>query len=231
MADSNELVIDLSNYKERQGSRVAPGPYNVVVEDAETAVARTGSNMVNLWLKIEGGEYDGLTLTDRLVLTEKSMFRVVGFMQAIGLPTPKQKFKINLRQFIGKRLTVAVEDGEPYNGRVRSEVRGYERRAGAPATAAAESEDDFAGINSSFDTTSTSSDVDDLPDAGAAAAQHPDTAEAQPSQEGSLPAPETQPGTEAAATGDVSNADKKPSPAAKADDGSDDGIDLDGFDL
>lgn len=64
---------------------------------------------------------------DRFVLTEKSLFRIVGFMQAIGLPTPKKKVALNLRQIIGKVLEVDIEDGEPYNGRVKSEVRGYMR--------------------------------------------------------------------------------------------------------
>jgi|SRR5690606_38178350 len=127
---SDDLIIDLSNYKDRVGSRVAPGRYRVQVEDAEQDKSAAGNPMINLWLRVsDGGEFDGQTIVDRLVLTEKSLFRVVGFMQAIGLPTPKKRFKINVRQFIGKVLEVDIEDGDPYNGRVKSEVRGYLRVA------------------------------------------------------------------------------------------------------
>lgn len=127
---SDDLIIDLSNYKDRVGSRVAPGRYRVQVEDAEQDKSAAGNTMINLWLRVsDGGPEDGQTIVDRLVLTEKSLFRVVGFMQAIGLPTPKKRLKLNVRQFIGKVLEVDVEDGDPYNGRVKSEVRGYLRVA------------------------------------------------------------------------------------------------------
>lgn len=134
---SDDLIIDLTNYKDRVGNRVVPGRYTVLVEDAESDTARSGNPMVNLWLRVQGGEFDGATIVDRLVLTEKSLFRVVGFMQAIGLPTPRKRFKINVRQLVGKTLDIEVEDGEPYNGRVKSEVRGYMRIPGGGASAEA----------------------------------------------------------------------------------------------
>ena len=134
MADDS-LIIDLTNYKDRVGSRVPPARYRVQVEDAENDKSSNGNPMVNLWLRIVGGEYDGHTIVDRLVITDRSLFRVVGFMQAIGLPTPKKRLKINIRQFLGKTLDVDIEDGEPYNGRVKSEVRGYLKVAGGSAPA------------------------------------------------------------------------------------------------
>jgi hypothetical protein len=122
---SDEMIFDLSNYKDKLGSRVPPATYRVQVEDVEATESAAKNPMINLWFTILDGEFQGQTLTDRLVLTEKSLFRVVGFMQAIGLPTPKKKLKVNIRQFVGRVLDVEVSDGEPYNGRIRSEVRGY----------------------------------------------------------------------------------------------------------
>lgn len=129
------FVLDLSNYKDRVGARVEPGRYRVVVDDCEMDKSKAGNPMVNVWLRIVGTEFDGATLTDRLTITDKALFRVVGFMQAIGLPTPKKRVQIDLRQFTGKTLDVDVEDGDPYNGRIKSEVRGYIRIAGAKAAA------------------------------------------------------------------------------------------------
>jgi hypothetical protein len=131
----DELIVDLTNYKDRVGNRVVPGRYTVVVEDAENDTAKSGNAMVNLWLRVQGGDFDGATIVDRLVITEKSLFRVVGFMQAIGLPTPKKRLKMNVRGFIGRTLDIDVEDGEPYNGRVKSEVRGYMRTVGGSSSA------------------------------------------------------------------------------------------------
>lgn len=127
---SDELILDLSNYKDRVGSRVPPGTYRVQVEDVERTESSNKNDMINLWFAILDGEFMGQTITDRLVITEKSLFRVVGFMQGIGLPTPKKKLKLNIRQFVGRTLDIEVDDGEPYNGRVRSEVRGYRKVAG-----------------------------------------------------------------------------------------------------
>lgn len=128
---SERIVVDLSNYKDRVGSRVPEDRYLVQVEDAEPDTSRAGNVMVNVFYRIIDGPFKDQTLTDRLTITEKALFRVVGFMQAIGLPTPRKRFNLELRQIIGKVLYVDVSDGEPYNGRVKSEVRGYMRAEGA----------------------------------------------------------------------------------------------------
>mgnify|MGYP003610583899 CR=1 FL=1 len=142
---SNEVVVDLTNYKDKTGSRVAPGRYKVIVDDLEQSQARSGNAMIVLWFRVLDGEFSGSTVLDRLVLTENSMFRVVGFMQAVGIPTPKKRLKINLKQFLGKVLEIDVEDGEPYNGRVKSEVRGYMRITGQAAETESV-EDPLAGL-------------------------------------------------------------------------------------
>lgn len=123
----DKLTIDLTNFKDRVGSRVAEGTYRVIVEDVEQTESKSGNTMINLFFRVQGGDFDGANIIDRLVLTEKSLFRVVGFMQAIGLPTPKKRLQISLNQFVNKQLDIQVEDGEPYNGRVKSEVRGYSK--------------------------------------------------------------------------------------------------------
>lgn len=135
MSAGTNFILDLSNYKDRVGARVEPGRYRVVVDDAEMDKSKAGNPMVNVWLRIVGGEFNGSTLTDRLTLTDKALFRVVGFMQAIGLPTPKKRLQVSTGQFIGKTLDVDVEDGDPYNGRIKSEVRGYIRITGQQAVA------------------------------------------------------------------------------------------------
>jgi len=182
---ADELIVDLTNYKDRVGNRVNPGRYTVVVEDAEMDKSKANNDMVNLWLRVVGGDYDGATIVDRLTLTEKALFRIVGFMQAIGLPTPRKRFKINVRTFVGKTLDVDVDDGEPYNGRVKSEVRGYMRIVGggsAPAEPA-----DLGDL--------TSSGAEDLPGpddlsafTGEAQAEAAAATEAAPAAEAAPPA-------------------------------------------
>lgn len=128
MANSDELIIDLTGYKDRVGSRVIPGRYKVRVDDAEQDKTKNGDPMINVFLSIVGGEFEGSTVVDRLLPAHtKAQFRLVGFMQAIGLQTPRKRIRINLAQWRGKLLEVDIEDGEPYNNRVKSEIRGYYR--------------------------------------------------------------------------------------------------------
>lgn len=125
------LIVDLTNFKDRVGTNVPEGRYTVQVEDIEidtsNGAATKGSRMLIVFFRVTSGDHEGATLIDRLIVHDKTMFRVVGFMQALGIPTPKKRLKLDVNRFIGRMLQIDVEDGEPYNGRVRSEIRGYLR--------------------------------------------------------------------------------------------------------
>lgn len=134
-----EIIIDLSNYKDTSSARVPEGRYRVVVDDVETdTAAKTGNTVIKVWLRILGGTQDGEVIIDRLTITPKAMFRVVGFMQGIGIPTPKKRLVIDLRSFLHRQVDVDVEDDEPYNGRIKSRIARYIRIAQPKAEEAAE---------------------------------------------------------------------------------------------
>lgn len=133
-----EIIIDLSNYKDTSSARVPEGRYRVVVDDVETDTAKTGNTVIKVWLRILGGTQDGEVIIDRLTLTDKAMFRVVGFMQGIGIPTPKKRLALDLRSFLHRQVDVDVEDDEPYNGRIKSKITRYIRIAQPKAEEAAE---------------------------------------------------------------------------------------------
>lgn len=162
MAD--QIVVDLTNYKDRVGARVAPGTYTVVVEDAETAKSKAGNPMIQTWLRIVGGQFDGQTIVDRLTLSENAMFRVVGFMQGIGLPTPKKRLNLSLSNIVGKKLQITVEDGEPYNGRIKSEVRDYIKLEKQAKPASELDEDEFGDTSEAEGLTEAEPAVDDFED-------------------------------------------------------------------
>lgn len=133
-----EIIIDLSNYKDTSSARVPEGRYRVVVDDVETdTAAKTGNTVIKVWLRILGGTQDGEVIIDRLTITPKTMFRVVGFMQGIGIPTPKKRLALDLRSFLHRQVDVDVEDDEPYNGRIKSRIARYIRIAQPKAEAAA----------------------------------------------------------------------------------------------
>lgn len=140
MADNvnSNIVIDLSNYKDSGNVRIPEGRYRAIVDDVDLDKSRAGNTMIKVWMRVLGGEHDGAIILDRLTLTDKAMFRVVGFMQGIGLKTPKKKLQINLKTFLKRQADIEVVDGEPYNGRIRSEIAQYIRIAQPKAEEAPE---------------------------------------------------------------------------------------------
>lgn len=124
-----EMVIDLSNYKDRFGSRVPEGNYLVQIEDIESDKSKAGNAMLVVSMRIIGGEQDGANLIDRLTLSDKAMFRVVAFLNGLGIKTPRKKIRIDPQRILGKKVRVDVADGEPFNGTVRSEIKAYIRVA------------------------------------------------------------------------------------------------------
>lgn len=137
----SKVVIDLSNYKDTRSARVPEGRYRVQVEDVEEAKARTGATMLVLYLRIMGGDQDGANLVERMTLSERALFRVVSFMQAIGLPTPKKRLAVDISKWRGKVVDVDVADGEPYNGQVNSEVKAFLKPAKVETAVAEDIED------------------------------------------------------------------------------------------
>lgn len=142
------FIIDLSGYKDRSGGRAAEGPQNVVIEDFE--VGETSGNngkpkvpMFTVFFRVEGGEDSGTTIVDRLVQSEGAMFRTANFMKALGLSLDRRAYSFSVDQFIGKRMTIEVADGDPYNGTIRSEVRSYSPRRGGAGAQKEEKVDDL----------------------------------------------------------------------------------------
>lgn len=140
-------ILDLTNYRDRNGARVPEGNYLVQVEEVEVGKSSSkGTPQWTVYLQIIGGDQDGQTLIDRLYLTEGAMFRVVGFLNGIGVKTSKKKMKIDTSKLVGRKARVDVADGEPYNGTIRSDIKGYQRfvsAKSAPTEDADELEDQY----------------------------------------------------------------------------------------
>lgn len=181
MADSvnSNIVIDLSNYKDSGNVRIPEGRYRAIVDDVDLDKSRAGNTMIKVWMRVLGGEHDGAIILDRLTLTDKAMFRVVGFMQGIGIKTPKKKLQINLKTFLKRQADIEVVDGEPYNGRIRSEIAQYIRIAQPKAEES--SEDDLDALEAAAEVEAPAKPSSDAKKAEAAAiVQDVDTEDMEP---------------------------------------------------
>lgn len=181
MADNvnSNIVIDLSNYKDSGNVRIPEGRYRAIVDDVDLDKSRAGNTMIKVWMRVLGGEHDGAVILDRLTLTAKAMFRVVGFMQGIGIKTPKKKLQINLKTFLKRQADIEVVDGEPYNGRIRSEIAQYIRVAQPKAEES--SEDDLDALEAATEDEAPAKSSSDAKKAEAAAiVQDVDTEDTEP---------------------------------------------------
>lgn len=128
------LTFDFTNYKDTSSAHVPAGTYHAKVSDFEETTSKAGNAMFVVYLEIIEGPHAGQQIVDRLPQTEKAMFRSAAFLQALGVKIANKKIALNPRSLIGRPVDILAEDGEPYNGRVRSEVREY-LRATKPAKA------------------------------------------------------------------------------------------------
>ena len=126
------FTFDFTNYRDTGSARVDPGCYTARVTDFRETVSKADNVMFEVYLEITSGPFTGKQIIDRLPQTEKAMFRSAAFLQALGVKIAKKKLALNPKSLIGRPVDILVEDGEPYNGRVKSEVREY-LRATKPA--------------------------------------------------------------------------------------------------
>lgn len=122
-------TLDLSGYKPMIGDTVPDGRYLVEVDDYELGKSKaSGADMFTVWLRIVSGPYAGSVLIERLVTNGKGLFKIVGFLNGLGLPTPKKRLSINPDQWMRRKVYIDVSLGEPYKGRpANSQVDGYSR--------------------------------------------------------------------------------------------------------
>lgn len=121
------LTFDFTNYKDTSTAHVPAGTYHAEVSDFEETTSKADNVMFVIYLRIIEGPYAGQQIIDRLPQTEKAMFRSAAFLQALGVKIAKKKIALNPKSLIDRPVDIVVEDGEPYNGRVKSEVREYLR--------------------------------------------------------------------------------------------------------
>lgn len=124
-----QYTLDLSGYRERLSATVPEGRYLAQIDDVEqTKTSSTNKDMFNVWVRIIEGPHAGAVIIDRLTITEKALFRIVGFLNGLGLPTPKKRLTLNTQQWLGRKVWIDTRMGEPYRGRPgRSEIDGYTR--------------------------------------------------------------------------------------------------------
>jgi hypothetical protein len=160
------LTFDFTNYKDTSTAHVPAGTYHAEVSDFEETVSKADNVMFVVYLRITEGPYAGQQIIDRLPQTERAMFRSAAFLQALGVKIAKKKIALNPKSLVDRPVDIVVEDGDPYNGKVKSEVREY-LRATKPVKEASEpdpmgGEEEVADPAPASEPAKPSSDAEDV---------------------------------------------------------------------
>lgn len=120
--------LDLSGYRPMVSDTVPDGRYLAMVEDYDFSKSKSGNDMFTIWVRIVTGPQAGNIIIDRLVTQGKGLFKIVGFMNGLGLPTPKRRLSVNPEQWKNRKVYIDTGMSEPYRGRpATSQIEGYTR--------------------------------------------------------------------------------------------------------
>lgn len=124
-----QIQIDLKNYRSIMSDRVEPGRYKAMIEEIDaTSKTRDGAPQMMVYARITEGPFKDSVMVERLPLdpTSKAMFRTVGFLTGMGVPTPRRKIAFDESRIVGRRVYIEIVDNE-YNGRTTSQVDSWQR--------------------------------------------------------------------------------------------------------
>ena len=115
-----------ANVEQKDFSVPPIGEYSFMVVEVEKTYAQSSGNpMLKVRLDLQGA--DGCVF-DNLVLTDKAMFKVVSFLESIGLKEKGKELFISIGEAADKAVGLegrCVLKHETYNGEVRAKVDKY----------------------------------------------------------------------------------------------------------
>lgn len=115
-----------ANVEQKDFSVPPIGEYNFMVVEVEKTYAQSSGNpMLKVRLDLQGA--DGCVF-DNLVLTDKAMFKVVSFLESIGLKEKGKELFISIGEAADKAVGLEGRCNikhETYNGEVRAKVDKY----------------------------------------------------------------------------------------------------------
>src|SRR3546814_17902412 len=79
--------LDLSGYRPMVSDTVPDGRYLAMVEDYDFSKSKSGNDMFTIWVRIVTCQYAGHVIIERLVTQGTGTFKLVGFMNALAIPT------------------------------------------------------------------------------------------------------------------------------------------------
>lgn len=120
---SDQIELDFSDVKDFApvARNVPKGNYLLRVEKIDVDKSKAGNPMWIVDSSFVDGAFAGQQIREYLTLTEKALFKVKSWLEAVlGQPIPKKKMKLPNtaadlnKRFSGKIFGAHIDDGDPY---------------------------------------------------------------------------------------------------------------------
>lgn len=121
------MKVDLTGVEAWSGAVMITAPFEGMVEvtDAKEGESSGGFPQLELELRAVGGEQDGGTIRDWIVVIPTSLGRVKQVLEAMGVANLDSEVEFQPAELVGKQCRIVVRD-EPYNGEMKTRVKAYQ---------------------------------------------------------------------------------------------------------
>lgn len=116
-----KMKLDFSNVEAYV--KCAEGQHVAKLVEIEEAESQAGNDMLSATFQVIKGASTGAKLYDNFVLTEKALWKLQSFLNAIGMKADG-KIVLDLDKLIGKTCIVEVEH-EEYDGKTRARIQEF----------------------------------------------------------------------------------------------------------
>jgi hypothetical protein len=114
------------NFKGVESRRTPPeGDYPARVVEAKKGKSGAGNEQIEFVCEISRGEYKGSKLYLYCPLTENSLWKLHGFLTALGEDVPEDDYDIDLSSLLEKEF-VAIVHHETYNGKKQAKMNDFD---------------------------------------------------------------------------------------------------------
>lgn len=119
------------------GDFLPPGHHEVQVVSSTQGTSSGGHPQLELELTATGGEYEGGSIRDWIVVIPSTAGKVKQLLEALGVEVPNGALSFEASSLEGKRARILVREEQGQDGKLRSRVKAYEASEGETGQAAA----------------------------------------------------------------------------------------------
>jgi hypothetical protein len=117
------LQIDFTGVEGKRGRRVPEGDYLLKVKDYAVSPADDDPGWIRIENTIKKGPTDG-DYSEMYSLSQKALFRLRNFFEAIGLKVPSSVTKVPLEKIVGRSYAASIAD-HTYDNKTKSQIQDW----------------------------------------------------------------------------------------------------------